>query len=477
MCGILGYFPFGEVRNKERKNKEINIEAMKLIARGRDAFGMHGINENGLTCSSKLIGKIDGYKAMGVTNKCLDLAAKIVDEDGGRTWAFLANARACPTTEYHGNTREEHAQPYRRNGWHIVHNGTISNDKELGFKTPSNIDSESIAYLLGTLTEDPFYVEDPLDAAYLLASVFDEAMHKLKGSFAVIAVHEKVPGVVFYATNYKPLYIHTSNNALIISSIGETSENCVKVEPYTVHGMRTDKRELFHTSLYAPRNRKVKQKALMICSSGLDSTVAASKLIEDGYDVTLMHYNYNCRASNPEIKAIHKIAEALNVSLVIKDMSIYSASASPILNHTDDIAQGETGAEFAHEWVPARNLVMLSIATAYAEEHGFDIIGLGNNLEESGAYPDNEPEFIKMFNQMLPYAVADGKKLAVVSPVGNLMKHEIVALGLRIGAPMELTWSCYNNGETHCGACGPCYMRKKAFEINGEADPVFKETK
>ena len=109
---------------------------------------------------------------------------------------------------------------------------------------------------------------------------------------------------------------------------------------------------------------------------------------------------------------------------------------------------------------------MLSLATAYAEAKGYDKLILGNNLEEAGAYPDNEPEFIARFNDLLPFAIGDGKRLQVLMPVGNLMKHEIVALGHRLGAPMHLTWSCYRNGPVHCGTCGPCYMRRKAFEIN-----------
>jgi 7-cyano-7-deazaguanine synthase len=147
-------------------------------------------------------------------------------------------------------------------------------------------------------------------------------------------------------------------------------------------------------------------------------------------------------------------------------LPIYQKGDSPLLDADSKIAGGEAGAEFAHEWVPARNLLLLSVATAFAEARGISTIVLGNNLEEAGAYPDNEPEFIAKFNDMLPFAVGDGKRMNVIMPVGNMMKHEIVELGNRIGAPMHLTWSCYRALELHCGTCGPCYMRRKAFEIN-----------
>lgn len=192
-------------------------------------------------------------------------------------------------------------------------------------------------------------------------------------------------------------------------------------------------------------------------------------------DITLIHFRYGSRAEGPEVAAIQKIAAELGVKLVLFPLPIYDKKDSPLLDPDSTVAGGEEGAEFAHEWVPARNLVMLSVATAYAEANGFDHIVLGNNLEEAGAYPDNEPEFINKFNDLLPFAVGDGKQVKVIMPVGNLMKHEIVKLGLDIGAPLHLTWSCYRAGEKHCGTCGPCYMRRKAFEINKAQEVIEYE--
>jgi 7-cyano-7-deazaguanine synthase len=205
-----------------------------------------------------------------------------------------------------------------------------------------------------------------------------------------------------------------------------------------------------------------------VCSGGLDSVVAATyvkKVI--GVDTELIHFCYGSRAEGPEVIAVQAAADALGVPCTVFPLPVYKPSDSPLLQADSKIAGGEEGAEFAHEWVPARNLLLLSVATAYAEANGFDTIVLGNNLEEAGAYPDNEPEFIAKFNDLLPFAVGDGKRMRVMMPVGNLMKHEIVELGHRIGAPLDKTWSCYRAGEQHCGTCGPCYMRRTAFEING----------
>jgi len=192
--------------------------------------------------------------------------------------------------------------------------------------------------------------------------------------------------------------------------------------------------------------------------------------------IHLIHFLYGSRAEGPEVKAVQAVAEALGAELTLFPLPVYKKSDSPLLDPDSKVAGGEAGAEFAHEWVPARNLLLLSVATAFAEANGFDTIVLGNNLEEAGAYPDNEPEFIDRFNDLLPFAVGDGKRMRVIMPVGNMMKHEIVELGHEVGAPMDLTWSCYRAGELHCGKCGPCYMRRTAFEIAGYPEVIeYKE--
>jgi 7-cyano-7-deazaguanine synthase len=146
---------------------------------------------------------------------------------------------------------------------------------------------------------------------------------------------------------------------------------------------------------------------------------------------------------------------------------------SPLFDPGAAISGPITGAEFAKEWVPARNLLMIAHAVAFAEANGFGSVVLGNNLEEAGAYPDNEEEFTHLLDQTLDYAVAADHRVRLEAPVGHLMKHEIVAEGQRIGVPWHLTWSCYRGGSQHCGRCGPCFMRREAFRRNGMDDPVF----
>jgi 7-cyano-7-deazaguanine synthase len=384
-----------------------------------------------------------------------------VNITSGQPFVMIGNTRAEPTTEYVKAKRHQDQQPYYSNGWSIVHNGTIANDRELRDNTlDTSIDSAAIVELLAR--DEPRTLQD-----------FRNTIQKLKGSFAILAFHEENPQVVYAACNYRPVWYGEGGEGVYFASTRRGVPAHVAPQmltPYTVASFS----EFGITSLplySSPNNR-----ALVVCSGGLDSVVSAAWAKEMGYDVELIHFLYGSRAEGPEVKAVQAVAEHLGVRAKLFPLPVYSQKDSPLLDPNSPVAGGEEGAEFAHEWVPARNLLLLSVATAYAEANGFNSLILGNNMEEAGAYPDNEPEFIDRFNDLLPFAVGDGFKLKVMMPVGNMMKHEIVALGNSLGAPMHLTWSCYRAGEVHCGSCGPCYMRRKAFEITGLEDPIaYKE--
>jgi 7-cyano-7-deazaguanine synthase len=287
------------------------------------------------------------------------------------------------------------------------------------------------------------------------------------------------------ATNYRPIHLVRDGRTVFFASqldyVYESPERLglpsFTVPPYTLVSFHTspsnDEWAPTYTSLRTTNPRT--PRALVVCSGGLDSTVAATQMREDGYEVTLLHYSYGCRAEQRERAAVEQVAAALGADVLhvdLRHLFTQVIGGSPLTNTSDAIAGGEAGAEYAHEWVPARNLIMLSIAIDIAEAHDYTCVVLGNNLEEAGAYPDNEQEFIRLLNQVVPYAVADGKELSLSMPVGTLVKHEIVALGHKLGAPVALSWSCYNAGTVHCGECGPCYMRRHAHTMAGLVDPT-----
>lgn len=436
--------------------------------RGRDGRGM-AIFQDGVTGSIKAVDRADSWNLQEYT-----LFSDKIPERGGYA-TLIGNTRAEPTTEFVKEKRKDDQQPYLLGKWAVVHNGTIANDHTLRQhagpegRYPSDIDSAAIVEEL---------CKRSLSGASLheIAHTFTTTISALKGSYAILAMNRDFPGVVFAACNYRPIWYAEHNvGTYFASSRDYFPEPLVArmLPPYSAwmfnHAGKTQL--MRHADLH-PNMDPNSPRALVVCSGGLDSVVAATKMLHDGYNVELAHFKYGSRAEGPEWQAISDVADYLGVNVNYLPMAIYDKEDSPLLRSDAAVAGGEAGAEFAHEWVPARNLVMLALATAYAEAKGFDYIVLGNNLEEAGAYPDNEPEFINRFNDLLPFAVGDGKRVRVMMPVGNLMKHEIVKLGLEIGAPLHLTWSCYRAEAEHCGTCGPCYMRRKAFAINS-ADEVI----
>lgn len=408
MCGLVGLI---KINNTVLRRKYLETIIRRTKQRGRDGFGNY--------------------------------------ED---EFYYIANARAEPTTEFVEDKKSYDQQPYQLGDWIVVHNGTIANDKELRtWELETKIDSAVIVELLNKHND------------------FEKMLSLLKGSYAIIAINTKTKEL-HVACNYKPLYIamDVHCNVYFASSSdyfpSELVSQPIKPYTYTKYSFLAD--VIKHVALKRPLNNK----ALVVCSSGLDSTVALASVLSEGYEAEILHFTYGCKAETPEIAAIQKIADYYGVKLTVKHLFNYDKSSSRLF--TGNITEGEGSVEYANEWVPCRNLLMLSVAAAIAESRGFSYIVLGNNLEEAGAYPDNEEEFIKQFNRLLNFAVADGYYLEILMPVGNLMKHEIVKLGLQLKAPLHLTWSCYHNFENHCGKCGPCLMRKKAFMMNNTTEVI-----
>jgi 7-cyano-7-deazaguanine synthase len=466
MCAVIGALIWSASPSAVKgANAVIDYIFKASIERGRDGWGYHVHEEPAATTGQNYERKSIERATSPTTDDYFD-PFRLLDSA-----VMIGNTRAEPTTEFVEEKREYDQQPYRAGKWNVVHNGTIANDKELRefcarkfVALPTTVDSAAIAELLAA--------EDRPHDNFGCGHYFALQVARLKGSYAILATHDDHPDTIFAACNYRPIWYAAATNGCFFASSRDYFPSLLvpqMLEPYSTWmftPLSKDRLDVPH---------RVTQRALVVCSGGMDSVVAAACVKANGCDVTLLHFRYGSRAEGPEQEAIRNIAEAMGVDVVFRNMAIYGQDDSPLLRADDHIAGGEAGAEFAYEWVPARNLVMLSLATAYAEAHGFDTLVLGNNLEEAGAYPDNEPEFIARFNDMLPFAIGDGKKLKVIMPVGNLMKHEIVALGHELEAPLHLTWSCYRAGEKHCGTCGPCYMRRTAFRINGLPEVISYE--
>lgn len=400
--------------------------------------------------------------------------------------AMLANFRAEPTTEWVGKQRTSDIQPYQVGNWIIVHNGTISNDKDLltkyQLKEPTRVDSWVIAGVLDAIYNKRLekFIEDNIEqpnaqqVAVMIDETFEQMVHEIEGSFALMVINTWAPQITYYATNYRPLYKTKLKSGYALTSV-KMEEYSSLVQPYSFGSFTANRFEIWG-SLYNEKENK-KGKALVVLSGGLDSTVALTMLMHEGYECEAVHFDYGCRATENEVKAVADICDYFGIHLNLLPIDIFKTIGnSRLLDKNAEIADTIDGAQMAHEWVPARNMILTSIVIGLAEARGFDYIALGINLEEAGGgYTDNVQDLYEHLNDIMHWIVGAGKKLEILSPVGALMKREIVAKGLEIDAPMHLTWSCYNASaeHKHCGKCGPCFMRKTAFEMNGAVDPVF----
>ena len=423
MCGIFGWYG-----NIDKEEKQYIIEQGYL--RGRDGYGM--LYDNNIKRS---INKID-----------LKSDKELID-DVIHSNSCIGNFRATPTTEI--LSKVEYMQPYSG----IVHNGVISNDKDIA-DVP--IDSMVLPFVFPEGTRN---LKD-----------IKKNINKLVGSYA-IAFYNENNTKLYLITNYKPIYYRRNKSGIVFTSIPEMLKyESTPISPYTINEIDLSTFELSTISTHTVENKKV----LVSASAGLDSTTVAYMLKSEGYDVTLIHFLYGCLAESNEITRIKQIAEHGDFKLDFIEMpKIFNGT----IVSNDYHKGGVEGTEYAMDWVSARNLLMMSLLTAYSETHNYSYIAFGGNLEEGGAYPDNEEEFARKFNELLPYSTQNGKIIKMLHPLTRFMKHEIIKLGNEVDVPWELTWSCYSDNEEHCGECGPCFMRKTAFERNHITDPVFNHKK
>jgi 7-cyano-7-deazaguanine synthase len=218
-------------------------------------------------------------------------------------------------------------------------------------------------------------------------------------------------------------------------------------------------------------------KAIVLLSGGLDSTVCMAVARDQGFEPLPISFNYQQRHAR-EVECARQVAEFYKVSrhLVI-DTNMAAIGGSALTDASVVVPSGDvTRHDIPVTYVPARNLIFLSYALGYAEVTGADHIFIGVNALDYSGYPDCRPEFIQLFQQLADYStkasVADGRKIKIETPLIQLSKKQIVELGAKLAAPLQLTTSCYRGGEVACGTCDSCLLRLKGFAEAGLADPI-----
>ena len=222
-------------------------------------------------------------------------------------------------------------------------------------------------------------------------------------------------------------------------------------------------------------------RAVVCLSGGMDSTVCATLAARD-YEAYGLHFSYGQRTEARELASARAVAAAVGMHELLElkidffrrigGSALTDASiAVPDAVEEDAGAANRTGSDVPVTYVPFRNAHFLSAAVSWAEVLGAKTVFLGAVEQDSSGYPDCRPAYYQAFNELIRMGTRDGE-IRVVTPLIALRKSEIVKLGVELGAPLHVSWSCYSGETEACGVCESCALRLRAFAEAGAVDAV-----
>jgi 7-cyano-7-deazaguanine synthase len=213
--------------------------------------------------------------------------------------------------------------------------------------------------------------------------------------------------------------------------------------------------------------------AIVLLSGGMDSAVCAAIAKKEGHNIYVLHVNYGQRTNKKEFncaKDISAFYNALGFKVINLDF-LKEIGGSGLVDNSIELPKVETQG-IPPSYVPFRNSILLSLATAWAEVVGAEAIYYGANSIDFSGYPDCRPLFFEAFQSLIDAGTKDETKITLRTPLAYLSKADIVKKGKGIGVPFEKTWSCYTENEKACGVCDSCRLRLKGFQEAGEKDPI-----
>ncbi|GLR69645.1 7-cyano-7-deazaguanine synthase QueC [Agaribacter marinus] len=215
-------------------------------------------------------------------------------------------------------------------------------------------------------------------------------------------------------------------------------------------------------------------KVVVIFSGGMDSFTVLNKALKEGYQVYAVSFDYGQR-HNKELTYAANVCNELKVTHQVIDLtSLTPLLAGSSLTDDIDVPEGHYEEESMKSTVvPNRNMIMLSMAVAYAVSLKAEAVYFGAHSGDHAIYPDCRTEFVEAMNQVCKIANYD--VVEVRAPYIKHDKIEILRDGLAMGLDYGKTWTCYNGREKACGKCGSCQERLEAFEKNNAVDPLSYE--
>jgi 7-cyano-7-deazaguanine synthase len=217
-----------------------------------------------------------------------------------------------------------------------------------------------------------------------------------------------------------------------------------------------------------------KSKAIALLSGGLDSATAAALACEEGLSVIGLSFDYGQRHRR-ELKAAAELANALElVEHVTISVNLSAWGGSSLTDLKQSLpAEGVLDGGIPSTYVPGRNTVFIAVALSLAEARGAERIILGFNAVDYSGYPDCRPDYLKAYQelaQLASKAGREGRTPHLWAPLVQWNKARIVQEALRLGVPIQRTWSCYAGGDHPCGVCDSCRIRDVAFREAGRPD-------
>src|SRR5579862_789039 len=210
-------------------------------------------------------------------------------------------------------------------------------------------------------------------------------------------------------------------------------------------------------------NRKT---AVILVSGGMDSCVTAAIAARE-YEMAFLHLNYGQRTERRELKAFNDIADFYSVErrLVVDIGHLAKIGGSSLTDGAINVDRANLDrTEIPSSYVPFRNANILSIAVSWGEVIGARKIFIGAVEEDSSGYPDCRKVFYDAFNEVIKTGTKPETDLTIETPLIRMKKWEIVREGIKLAAPFQLTWSCYQSEDEACGICDSCALRLRGFE-------------
>ena len=205
----------------------------------------------------------------------------------------------------------------------------------------------------------------------------------------------------------------------------------------------------------------------------MDSCVCAALAVRD-HEAAAVHVSYGQRTEERERQSFLAICRRLEIAdkLMVRNEALSAIGGSALTDDAIAVPRSDsTGHDIPITYVPFRNAHFLAVAVSWAEVLDAKKVYIGAVEPDSSGYPDCRPAYYEAFNAVVKAGTREGK-IQIVTPLIAMRKAEIVRLGLELGAPFDLTWSCYSREDQACGVCDSCVLRLRAFEAVGVKDPI-----